>query len=200
MDAIFQYPRSDRAHCNRPTGMGGGPPPNAFSILGRIEPTATNAMDEARLANYRLSVSSVGSSPLQLPRSPACPPGPELSVSSVGSSPLQPPPGHATALILGDTFSILGRIEPTATSTTSSNPCFKTVNFQYPRSDRAHCNLFACSGWPCTPWLSVSSVGSSPLQRGLSRLAFVIRLRIFQYPRSDRAHCNAKASTSGSAP
>ena len=191
LDLVFQYPRSDRAHCNR---------------LERERP----------MSSSRLSVSSVGSSPLQRPDPPTGPSSVTLSVSSVGSSPLQP---RWAILLTGTPF-----------------------GFQYPRSDRAHCNLPRGAGRPrgrvaqlsvssvgSSPlqlrsmgnsgsrWnrLSVSSVGSSPLQLPIpgasseasARGSFSILGRIeptatpsewttatnvpsFQYPRSDRAHCN----------
>ena len=63
----------------------------AFTILGRIEPTAIPTPSSASSWRFPLSVSSVGSSPLQLPLGRL---GDaqidDLSVSSVGSSPLQP--------------------------------------------------------------------------------------------------------------
>ena len=141
---------------------------------------------------------------------PAC-----LSVSSVGSSPLQ----HHHRVVPGGgqaAFSILGRIEPTATPEESGVPGVSEDDFQYPRSDRAHCNIWP----PMRLWmnveLSVSSVGSSPLQRlpGRHVLSPEHHLSvssvgssplqhsylhpggrppmIFQYPRSDRAHCNTR--------
>ena len=135
----FQYPRSDRAHCNTPWRW--------RAALGSP-----------------LSVSSVGSSPLQLPESsPPSSLSSDLSVSSVGSSPLQRLHRLDCRSDLRP-FSILGRIEPTATSIDHKTLLLR-IGFQYPRSDRAHCN--------CAPptrtrrqsrRLSVSSVGSSPLQ------------------------------------
>ena len=110
----FQYPRSDRAHCNVTLRPGGGAPRSTFSILGRIEPTATAGSPVADLPTKSLSVSSVGSSPLQQS------PGPRRT------------PGKRS-------FSILGRIEPTATSDKLGRE-FPLRVFQYPRSDRAHCN------------------------------------------------------------
>ena len=138
----FQYPRSDRAHCNLPdedripgphlelsvSSVGSSPlqpcllsrldrgATSSFSILGRIEPTATaRAQLPTHLRVSRLSVSSVGSSPLQPPTLPP-------SAGSVSP------------------FSILGRIEPTATPQDIINGPPQHHHFQYPRSDRAHCN------------------------------------------------------------
>jgi len=62
------------------------------------------------------------------------------------------------------TFSILVRIEPTATTRTEAISTHGSI-FQYPRSDRANCNK-------------------------LLRLLEQLILGIFQYPRSDRANCN----------
>ena len=160
---FFQYPRSDRAHCNSREA----PPRGARSAL---------------------SVSSVGSSPLQHLHKRGFWGTSVLSVSSVGSSPLQRNAG-LRAVAPDGSFSILGRIEPTATSGGRSGllrpgGSFSILGrieptatppqhvlrrgsslFQYPRSDRAHCN-------------------PRPLRRGFSAE------ELFQYPRSDRAHCN----------
>ena len=189
--SLFQYPRSDRAHCNFRRPSRSGRTPSTFSILGRIEPTATPPSPFARRRPMVLSVSSVGSSPLQPDRSRSeASRSPALSVSSVGSSPLQPWEAERQSpsdgvfqyprsdrahcneegcLLLEPVrwaFSILGRIEPTATPEGRGGPNGADP-FQYPRSDRAHCNREA-----------------SPLA--------VITAQSFQYPRSDRAHCNTK--------
>ena len=91
----FQYPQSDRAHCNdrglrdpagglqsfsilsriEPTATLAGLRSLlgrlwAFSILSRIEPTATMRASQVLTRCFSLSVSSVGSSPLQLPETP----------------------------------------------------------------------------------------------------------------------------------
>jgi len=64
--SVFQYPRSDRAGCNK-TGEGPPHPPDlAFSILGRIERDATPPGGHRTLGGRCLSVSSVGSSGMQL--------------------------------------------------------------------------------------------------------------------------------------
>ena len=69
-----------------------------FSILGRIEPTATFWLPQA-----------------------------------------QPSSDFA--------FSILGRIEPTATVGGLDRGAEEQKTFQYPRSDRAHCNPGPAGGW-----------------------------------------------------
>ena len=61
----FQYPRSDRAHCNPQRGRPSDLDAATFSILGRIEPTATRGRTWCASRATSLSVSSVGSSPLQ---------------------------------------------------------------------------------------------------------------------------------------
>jgi len=161
----FQYPRSDRAGCN--------------SLLAW-----------SSSSNIVLSVSSVGSSGMQLsricvrgklaysfqyPRSDRAgcnaPSGsflcrlPSLSVSSVGSSGMQLDTEDA-AWDGQDSFSILGRIERDAT-----NGPFSSQNepetFQYPRSDRAGCNHSHTLAPTHKRCLSVSSVGSSGMQRAL---------------------------------
>ncbi len=120
-----------------------------------------------RLPNS-LSVSSVGSWALQ-PDAAATPcrtSHPALSVSSVGSWALQPTYVVSSAALLPTPFSILGRIVGTATRYDSAcKPC--GLDFQYPRSDRGHCNT--------------------------SRIADARLCTDFQYPRSDRGHCNIAA-------
>ena len=116
-----------------------------------------------------LSVSSIGSSPLQLLNETARTfPASRLSVSSIGSSPLQPGEARFFATFV--------------------------VTFQYPPSDRAHCNRLCSCRYVHNIKLSVSSIGSSPLQQ---RLGICVRTPglSFQYPPSDRAHCNGKATT-----
>ena len=61
-------------------------------------------------------------------------------------------------------FSILSRIEPTATSRNLDATTSAASSFQYPQSDRAHCNI---------DW---GAIGAGIIN--------------FQYPQSDRAHCN----------
>jgi len=86
---FFQYPRSDRTLCNRQSSMPSGP-------------------------LSRLSVSSFGSNPLQLSTDGTTYTDISLSVSSFGSNPLQlKSQSSLSSLIL--TFSILVRIEPSAT-------------------------------------------------------------------------------------
>ena len=136
----FQYPQSDRALCNTSGGGGLRLDHPAFSIPNRIEPSAT--LDP----NTRAVLTAV------------------LSVSPIGSSPLQPISGGiSTRKSL--TFSIPNRIEPSATlevpgvrplvpklsvSPIGSSPLQQTANgcnaqilidFQYPQSDRALCNV-----------------------------------------------------------
>ena len=160
----FQYPRSDRAGCNL---LMQWPPrfvPWSFSILGRIERDATRERVSESWGKEALSVSSVGSSGMQLaddfilddadiafqyPRS-----------DRAGCN------GECFVVIpaLNFAFSILGRIERDATP----HPWISILQltyFQYPRSDRAGCNC-AIPYWFCfiQQPLSVSSVGSSGMQ------------------------------------
>ena len=160
----FQYPRSDRAGCNRSAKLAGAVVCETFSILGRIERDATRERRNRDLSPRGLSVSSVGSSGMQLWQRVLCA-GVRLflSVSSVGSSGMQPHQGARSPAallpfsILGrierdatgfasfnnpgnqQSFSILGRIERDATSSMMFPPVYPT-SFQYPRSDRAGCN------------------------------------------------------------
>ena len=62
------------------------------------------------------------------------------------------------------TFSIPNRIEPSAT-TSSQPPATPDHRFQYPQSDRALCNCVREVRAVAKDMLSVSPIGSSPLQR-----------------------------------
>ena len=99
--------KGDPRRCRRPLPL---------SILGRIEPTATGLCGAALLDGRPLSVSSVGSSPLQRP----C-----LGNLQEKANDFQYPRSdraHCNAWFAGLStamrrpFSILGRIEPTATN------------------------------------------------------------------------------------
>ena len=188
---LFQYPRSDRAHCNlAQLGKISFDEFWPFSILGRIEPTATFLTFAARWAE--------NVSDFQYPRSDRA----HCNIGRVNER-CDPPNSfqyprsdraHCNLLFwllmaAGEgPFSILGRIEPTATTAVAllayreegfqyprsdRAHCNLTLRlfrnwtppaFQYPRSDRAHCNFFRVGGIPLDLVLSVSSVGSSPLQ------------------------------------
>ena len=185
---LFQYPQSDRALCN----------------AGR---------EGVFLAVFSLSVSPIGSSPLQptyrrhqrrrrkrfqYPQSdralcnrahresrrrrPT-----RLSVSPIGSSPLQLVHIQVYPPDLG-TFSIPNRIEPSATRPPHLSAGGER-DFQYPQSDRALCNAQPGLIFVQPVTLSVSPIGSSPLQL-LPKGAGVFQYIVFQYPQSDRALCN----------
>ena len=62
--------------------------------------------------------------------------------------------------------------------------------FQYPHSDRDLCNTGTLSNTTATSSLSVSSLGSRPLQLCCLFVLGVFHLD-FQYPHSDRDLCNA---------
>ena len=88
-----------------------------------------------------LSVSSVGSSPLQLPLTV---PLRFLTVTFSILGRIEPTATLAAleaAEAAGGSFSILGRIEPTATLRRAFARRPIRFIFQYPRSDRAHCNV-----------------------------------------------------------
>ena len=160
----FQYPQSDRALCNHELITQAEKALAAFSIPNRIEPSATG------------------------PGRHQCHTEIDLSVSPIGSSPLQPFPilVHRAVPVA---FSIPNRIEPSATLG-GGYVCRNGSNFQYPQSDRALCN-YAYPRIPDPPppdfqypqsdralcnqllnklpgtrhcSLSVSPIGSSPLQ------------------------------------
>ncbi len=186
----FQYPRSDRGHCNlerlvrrscdadafsilgrivgtatRDAGRQLDAASGTFSILGRIVGTATTLRRSRRRSRRRLSVSSVGSWALQ----PTCrrrsrPLPTRLSVSSVGSWALQPS-------IAADTAVHRYSLSVSSVGSWALQRCvlqsrrYRAVAFQYPRSDRGHCNIAATV--------------AADLHAA------------FQYPRSDRGHCNS---------
>ena len=187
-DDAFQYPQSDRALCN---------------WTRHFTP----------VAGLVLSVSPIGSSPLQLPGA---------SANDVLRVIFQYPQSDRAlcnflsthqSFVLIKPFSIPNRIEPSATvqaarrcsafpsafsipnriepSATVSPWKYRSITgtFQYPQSDRALCNARRSAPPPATSWLSVSPIGSSPLQPG--RVPTVTRtVPVFQYPQSDRALCN----------
>ena len=159
-----------------------------FSIPNRIEPSATFDKEPDKDDFEKLSVSPIGSSPLQPSQARVnWTTREELSVSPIGSSPLQLQPVSPRDLAY-QTFSIPNRIEPSATR--SLRDCSPHQgDFQYPQSDRALCNWprlvvrrdcrhsFSIPnriepsatgrrrrGADALPRLSVSPIGSSPLQ------------------------------------
>ena len=104
---VFQYPQSDRALCNQVGTKVYVRQVPTFSIPNRIEPSATTAQ----------------SSPQRT--------GGALSVSPIGSSPLQPHRGCGCAC-RRDTFSIPNRIEPSATVITGAGCGFDCLAFSIP--------------------------------------------------------------------
>ncbi len=112
----FQYPRSDRGHCNYSFCTIRQSPVRAFSILGRIVGTAT-ALRSRGLTTLPPPFSILG------------------RIVGTATTP-------ADALSPGcfATFSILGRIVGTATALQNRSAAMQPA-FQYPRSDRGHCNL-----------------------------------------------------------
>ena len=188
---IFQYPRSDRAHCNLTVADASlAPHQVTFSILGRIEPTATPGPRLATARRKPLSVSSVGSSPLQQGEMAGKTTG-KRTFSILGRiEPTATSLRHARSLDGGGTFSILGRIEPTATLALARR-LIEEMNFQYPRSDRAHCNPFRVVSFqelagPFSILGRIEPTATFPLPPGGPAGC------CFQYPRSDRAHCNSE--------
>ena len=110
----FQYPQSDRALCNSPPSSG---------CCGKT----------------RLSVSPIGSSPLQRP---IC--RPTSGTNTTFSIPNRIEPSATSIRDIPTTwpttFSIPNRIEPSATLPLPSPPTV-LLHFQYPQSDRALCNF-----------------------------------------------------------
>ena len=184
----FQYPQSDRALCNLIVTVGGGVGVGAFSIPNRIEPSATNfGRLRRRYANsfqYPQSDRALCNGG-RLGSSPALR---RLSVSPIGSSPLQLVEMVPESTSEYVSFSIPNRIEPSATLSQPQDGAGRTI-FQYPQSDRALCNL-AQPRLICRPVpLSVSPIGSSPLQPTTCE-SKPTKAKSFQYPQSDRALCN----------
>jgi len=162
--SAFQYPRSDRAGCNdccpphppqgwrfsvSSVGSSGMQLAadhrtlrgfRAFSILGRIERDATTAGPGKTQPGGRLSVSSVGSSGMQLR---------DLLSTQRRRKPFQYPRSDRAGCNLADVPAVLRDV----------------LDFQYPRSDRAGCNIAGGALLAVVGVLSVSSVGSSGMQR-----------------------------------
>ena len=163
--ANFQYPQSDRALCNVDTaGAGGAAHDFQYPQSDRA---LCNWFQFARCGRGAdgLSVSPIGSSPLQLhciPDETRC--ALPLSVSPIGSSPLQLILARM-ARMRSVAFSIPNRIEPSATTVLTP----------------ASYNLKS---------LSVSPIGSSPLQPPSRGWPTILARSSFQYPQSDRALCN----------
>ena len=65
--------------------------------------------------------------------------------------------------------------------------------FQYLQSDRALCNANLCHASTATAILSVSPIGSSPLQLP-TKCRATAQYYHFQYPQSDRALCNLRVA------
>ena len=184
----FQYPQSDRALCNRPGRPGGASWASAFSIPNRIEPSATPWRDAGRCRHVHF----------QYPQSDRalCNYIPRYALAGTAFSFQYPQSDRALCncilLIVPSTpsspFSIPNRIEPSATSQKAAIKAL-VLRFQYPQSDRALCNLSDCTGRGGGVELSVSPIGSSPLQRLLAA-SLKASDDLFQYPQSDRALCN----------
>ncbi len=159
---FFQYPRSDRGHCNPIASAG----KNISSELS-VSSVGSWALQPVRSRRARGRALR-----FQYPRSDRGHCNPlnarfqsfwvELSVSSVGSWALQPS-HHSPTSRRVRAFSILGRIVGTATGAGAVYSSIST-HFQYPRSDRGHCNSSSSASADPFPTLSVSSVGSWALQ------------------------------------
>ena len=112
----FQYPRSDRAHCNREILSESELPDGTFSILGRIEPTATNEEAVVLPADGMVTFSILG----RIEPTATFMPGYEGDPHPY----FQYPRSDRAHCNLPE-----GEV-----------PWPDLVDFQYPRSDRAHCN------------------------------------------------------------
>ena len=113
-------------------------PAGAFSIPNRIEPSATIC----------IGIFPVGCVNFQYPQS-------DRALCNFGSGRRRPP--------MIASFSIPNRIEPSATNWLTAGGLL-AVLFQYPQSDRALCNRDRLGRRRRVCALSVSPIGSSPLQ------------------------------------
>ena len=87
------------------------------------------------------------------------------------------------------TFSILYRIEPTVTEQGAGGG-HSCASFQYPLSDRTHCNGEVRGTSDRYP-LAFSILYRIEPTVTMMRIAPAFTVRNFQYPLSDRTHCNA---------
>jgi len=110
----FQYPPSDRAHCNHVLYVRADEDIAPFSILHRIEPTVTEVRQGQTQAIKCFQY----------------PPSDRAHCNAYR---------NARRALENASFSILHRIEPTVTCIGCSMRSFWSI-FQYPPSDRAHCN------------------------------------------------------------
>jgi len=188
--AFFQYPRSDRAHCNCSTKPARLWPESTFSILGRIEPTATELLrqrdplpetfqyprsDRAHCNSAHPRYRHIGTRAFSILG----------RIEPTATGDLSPP-----SILVTPPFSILGRIEPTATCARPSiRPPGSTASFSILGRIEPTATPKLLDEIVEGEGLSVSSVGSSPLQPRPGAGDGGV-LSAFQYPRSDRAHCN----------
>ncbi len=166
----FQYPRSDRGHCNRTALQLAIASLQAFQYP-RSDRGHCNHADE--LCNREID------SAFQYPRSDR---------------------GHCNSMRLDRTPASVIRFQYPRSDRGHCNSCRRSIScsqrlhFQYPRSDRGHCNTRrrSCRHVPSAD-LSVSSVGSWALQLSRASDCTSRGSDVFQYPRSDRGHCNLAA-------
>ena len=144
----------------------------------------------------KLSVSSVGSEAMQLPRAVKTPLRHHgLSVSSVGSEAMQLSGGD-WPVRMSLSFSILGRIGGDATTLFFEVYSNNDQYFQYPRSDRRRCNT-PTSPAPPMPVPTFSILGRIGGDATTCRICQTGCHSHFQYPRSDRRRCNQRPGTDG---
>ncbi len=186
----FQYLRAVRPLCNQVTRFLGFHSPAAFSILVRFVPSATNAArwighaenpepfsilvrfvpSATRSRGFwasialQLSVSSCGSSPLQLLRAPG-------------------DDGHAGS------FQYPRADRPLCNSPRNQPPRNDMHTFQYPRADRPLCNDAGKRRYR-PGWYFQYPQADRPLCNAAQNAFVCVRRFFFQYPRADRPLCN----------
>ena len=142
----FQFPQSERVNCNNA--------PYCFTIrsksklsvstIGTSELQLPEQLDRSLLLKW-LSVSTIGTSELQLLERALAGERDALSVSTIGTSELQLITQRAWGVVYMD--------------------------FQFPQSERVNCNEEESSRLFYGNYLSVSTIGTSELQRAHSRIA-----------------------------
>ena len=185
----------------------------SFSIPNRIEPSATGIAAPIPKFCQALSVSPIGSSPLQLKMvcrlvrqitafsipnriEPSATlavwgHGQEhnlLSVSPIGSSPLQLRRRSPGAMWL-PSLSVSPIGSSPLQQLAAGDPIIAIHTFSIPNRIEPSATLPSPVGWTTILRLSVSPIGSSPLQLVIiPSPSFLVGF--FQYPQSDRALCN----------
>ncbi len=136
---VFQYPRAERAHCDELIA-GVNQQYQHFQYPRAERAHCDPSKRVAAASAAKLSVSSCGACPLRQREGSRAIESGRLSVSSCGACPLRRKCRGESVLAETGTFSILVRSVPIATARKELIGA-RGCNFQYPRADRAHCDL-----------------------------------------------------------